>query len=100
MKKLFATILLAFAINIGYAAVYIKYYNKDSKKHKMTVKMDGSTKTVKFSGSTTGAVTIQGSGKKCIIETACGKVEVNDGDKIEIKDGCIKIIKNSSYLYD
>ena len=93
MKQLFSLAIIMLLISTQASALYIKYSNKDSKTHKMTVKMDGSTKTVEFRASTTGAATIQGSGKKCIIETACGKIEVNDNDKIEIKDGCIKIIR-------
>ncbi|WP_257210051.1 hypothetical protein [Nostoc linckia] len=54
--------------------------------------MDGSTKEVTFNGRTTGAATIQGSGRSAVIETSCGKVEVKDDSKIEIKDGCIKVL--------
>jgi len=75
----------------SFASVYIKYYNKDSQKHVMKVQMDGNTKEVTFNGSTTGAATIQGSGKAAVIETSCGKIEVKDDSKIEIKDGCIKL---------
>jgi hypothetical protein len=73
------------------AAVYIKYSNKDSKEHVMKASMDGVTKEVTFEGNTTGAATIQGSGKAAVIETSCGKVEVKDEAKIEIKNGCIKV---------
>ncbi|WP_228045623.1 MULTISPECIES: hypothetical protein [unclassified Tolypothrix] len=58
----------------------------------MKVQMDGSTKEVTFNGRTTGATTIQGSGRSAVIETSCGKVEVKDDSKIEIKDGCIKVL--------
>jgi hypothetical protein len=75
----------------AFASVYIKYYNKDSQKHVMKVQMDGLTKEVTFNGSTTGAATIQGSGKAATIETACGKFEIKDDAKIEIKNGCIKL---------
>jgi Na+-transporting NADH:ubiquinone oxidoreductase subunit NqrF len=93
MKKsvLLVTIAMFLTIADVLAAVTIRYYNKDSKVHTMKVYMNGQTKEVKFSGSTTSSVTIQGSGTKCIIETPCGKVEVKDGDKVEIKNGCIKI---------
>jgi hypothetical protein len=89
--KLITTIALLFISTIASAAVTISYYNKDSKDYKWTVTMDGTTKEVVFDGSKTSAVTVQGSGKLCIIETPCGKVEVKDGAKIEIKDGCIKV---------
>lgn len=93
MKKLLltATVLAVCSIN-GLASVYIKYYNKDSKKYTFVVKMDGQTKSVEFNASTSGAATIQGSGRKAVVETACGNVEIDDNSKIEIKDGCIKIV--------
>lgn len=84
-------LILTFGLN-AFASVYIKYYNKDSQTHTMTVKMNGSTKTVEFRGSTSGAATIQGSGTTAVIETKCGNVEISDGAKIEIKDGCIKFV--------
>ncbi|WP_413200611.1 hypothetical protein, partial [Nostoc piscinale] len=65
---------------------------QDSTKHVMTVKMDGQTKEVTFNSNTTGAATIQGSGKVAVIETSCGKVEIKDESKIEIKNGCIKVL--------
>ncbi|NJL11239.1 MAG: hypothetical protein HC908_16725, partial [Calothrix sp. SM1_7_51] len=58
------------------AAVYIKYSNTDSKEHVMKAQMDGQTKEVTFEARTTGAATIQGSGKAAVIETSCGKVEI------------------------
>jgi hypothetical protein len=93
MKKIVIStaLVLTFGINT-FASVYIKYYNKDSETHTMSVKMNGSTKTVEFRGSTSGATTIGGSGTTAIIETKCGNVEISDGAKIEIKDGCIKFV--------
>ena len=93
MKKviLSMTLVAMFGVN-AFGAIYIKYYNKDSQKHTMTVKMDGSTKSVTFNGSTSGAATVQGSGTKGVIQTKCGDVEISDGAKIEIKDGCIKFV--------
>ncbi len=94
MKKLALSVMLLATLGINsFGAIYIKYYNKDSTKHTMTVKMDGSTKSVTFNGSTSGAATVQGSGTKGIIQTKCGDVEISDGAKIEIKDGCIKFVK-------
>jgi hypothetical protein len=91
-KHFFITLAFLFISSIASAYVTISYYNKDSKAYKFKVTMDGTTKEVVFDGSKTSAVTVQGSGKVCIIETSCGKVEVKDGAKIEIKDGCIKIM--------
>ncbi|AFY41894.1 hypothetical protein Nos7107_1244 [Nostoc sp. PCC 7107] len=76
----------------SFASVYIKYSNHDDQKHEMTVQMDGSTKKVTFNSRTSGAATIQGSGKDAVIETSCGKVEVKDDAKIEIKNGCVKVL--------
>ncbi|MCU0544691.1 MAG: hypothetical protein MUE44_21410 [Oscillatoriaceae cyanobacterium Prado104] len=97
MKKTLAVLALSVIPTLvlptlSFAAVYIKYSNKDSEKHVMKVQMDGVTKEVTFNARTTGAATIQGSGKTAVIETSCGKVEIKDDSKIEIKDGCIKFL--------
>ncbi len=92
MKKVIILLLMAVSCSSVFGSVYIKYYNKDSKDYKFKVTMDGSTKEVEFRSSTSGATTVQGSGTKCIIETPCGKFEVKADDKIEIKDGCIKVV--------
>jgi hypothetical protein len=93
MKK-FALILVAIAFTSStlFAYVTINYYNKDSKQYKWKVTMDGNTKEIIFDGSKTSTVTVQGSGTSCVIETSCGKVTIKDRMKIEIKDGCIKIL--------
>jgi hypothetical protein len=75
-----------------FAAVTIRYYNKDSLNHKFSVKMNGSNKSVEFGKSRTATKTIQGSDKSAKIMTKCGEITVNDGAKIEIKSGCIKIL--------
>lgn len=95
MKKAFLLIVLTVLPAIvltspAMAAVYIKYSNRDSQKHVMKARMDGVVKEVTFDSNTTSAVTIQGSGKAAIVETACGNVEVKDDSKIEIRNGCIK----------
>lgn len=94
MKKITLSIAMLALLGINaFGAVYIKYYNKDSQKHVFVVKMDGQTKQVEFSASTSGATTIQGSGTKAIVQTKCGDVEVANDSKIEIKDGCIKCVE-------
>ncbi len=85
---LIAGLLIGLSAN---ATVYLKYSNKDSKKWKFEVKIGGSTRTVEFNSSTTGAVTIQGGGDDCEVKTECGWVKLEDDDKIEIKNGCITI---------
>ncbi len=93
MKKFTIGMMLVLSLGINaFASVYIKYYNKDSQTHKFKVKKNGSTSTVEFRGSTTGAATIQGSGDTAIIVTKCGEVKIKTNSKIEIKNGCIKIL--------
>lgn len=91
-KRFFLTIAaLLLVVSIIEAAVTIRYENKDSKTHKMEVKIAGSSRTVEFGSSRTASVTIQGGSSECIIKTSCGEVKVKDGDRIVIKDGCIKV---------
>ena len=87
-KMILSAALLMLACN-AFCSVYIQYENKDSKAYTMKVRMDGQDKEVTFDNAT-AAVTIQGGNKTCTIETSCGTVEVKDGDKVIIKDGCIK----------
>ncbi len=83
------TVILTTA-SIYAGSVYVQYYNKDSKSYTYEAKCSGMTYKVTFDASKTAASTIQGSGP-CIIETPSGKVELKDGNKIEIKDGKIEI---------
>jgi hypothetical protein len=96
MRKAFILAALAamptlFLSTPASAAVYIRYSNQDSQEHVMRVQMDGQTKEVTFEANTTGAATIQGSGTVAVIETSCGKVEVENDSTIEIENGCITI---------
>jgi len=92
MKKFLLTIVAFFlVVSVISANVTIRYYNKDSKTHTMTVKIAGSSKTVEFGSSRTATVTIQGGSSECVIETSCGSITVKDGATIEIVDGCIKV---------
>lgn len=93
MKKVFMTFSLIgviFVSTVLLAGVTLRYYNKDSSNLTFDAKICGSSTTVTFGSSRTSSVTIQGCSKATIF-TKCGKVEVNDGDNIEIKDGCIKV---------
>ena len=85
---LFAVIFLA--INIA-SAYSVRYYNKDSKSYKMDVKVNGSTKTIDFKSSTTSTASVSTSSDKIEIKTNCGWIEVKNGSKISIKNGCITI---------
>ena len=81
--------LLTFVSASAFAAVTVRYYNKDSKTHTFSAKCSGSSKKVTFKGSTTSSVTIQGSGP-CVV-SAGNTVTLKGGEKIEIKDGKITI---------
>ena len=59
----------------------------------MKVRIDGAYKDVRFEIGASGHVTIQGGNRACFILTSCGEVEVNEGDKIVISEGCIKVYK-------
>ena len=85
---LFAVMFLAVNIVSAYS---VRYYNKDSKSYKMDVKVNGSTKTIEFKASTTSTASVSTSSDKIEIKTECGWVEVKNGSKIEIKNGCISI---------
>ena len=71
--------------------IFLKYYNKDSKSYEFKVKTCGSTTKVKFDSSKSSSVTIQSGCSDAIIFDKCGEVKVEKGDKITIKNGCIKI---------
>lgn len=72
-------------------AFSVRYYNKDSKTYKWEVKINGNIRTIEFRSSTTGTASVSLNGDKIEIKTECGWVEVQDGDKVIIKDGCITI---------
>lgn len=91
IKSLLAIILLMSVFTSANAAIYIKYYNTDSKSYKFKVKTCGSTKSVEFGSSKSSSVTIQSGCDDAIIYTDCGEITLKDDDKIKIKDGCIII---------
>lgn len=80
--------ILAFALN-AYASVYVSYQNSDSTDHTFNVEIGGSTKRITFYGSRSGSLTIQGGSESAAVYTNCGKVTLDHGDKIIIKNGCI-----------
>ncbi|TNE54025.1 MAG: hypothetical protein EP338_09035 [Bacteroidetes bacterium] len=92
MKKKAIVLLAAFMLVSGLASAFsVKYYNKDSKNHKMEVKINGSTRSIEFRSSTSGTASVGINASKIEVKTACGWVTLKDGDKIVIKDGCIKV---------
>ena len=90
IKMIFIAVALFLVANVA-SAFTIKYYNKDSKKHVMEVKSNGSTQKVEFNSSTSGSTSIQTSASEVEIKTSCGWVKVKNSAKVTIKDGCITI---------
>jgi hypothetical protein len=92
MKKL--STLVALGISLvsltASAAVTVRYYNRDSKKHSFPATCSGSQYTVSFDGSTTSSTTIQGSGP-CTVKTGSGDVVLKGGENIEIQNGKITV---------
>jgi len=90
LKMIFLSLGFLFIANVA-SAFTVRYYNKDSEKHTMEVRSNGSTQKIEFSSSTTGSTSVQTSASEIEIKTECGWVKVKDGAKIVIKDGCITI---------
>jgi hypothetical protein len=93
MKKLVGALALGTCLGVATAAsaaVTVQYHNGDSKNYEWSAKCSGSSYTVKFSASTTGATTIQGSAP-CVVNAPGGDVTLKGGEKIDIKDGKITI---------
>ena len=92
MKK--TSLLIAAAVllvsQIASAAVTVRYYNRDSKRHEFEATCSGSKYKAVFDGSTTSSVTIQGSAP-CIVHTPGGNVTLKGGENIEIHDGKISV---------
>lgn len=94
MKKFILTLVAFGALSISsFGSVKIHYFNKDSKSQTFKVKIDGSYTEVTFAPNKTSNITVPGSATECIIYTSCGEVTINGGDKIEIRNGCIKKLK-------
>lgn len=86
---LIAALLITLISATAFAAVTVRYYNKDSKSYTFDAKCSGSSTKISFSASTTSSATLQGSAP-CIVK-AGNTVTLNGGEKIEIKDGKIII---------
>jgi hypothetical protein len=91
MKKVVGFVLAILLVSsVALAAVTVRYYNRDSKSYTWGATCAGSKYTVKFEGSTTASVTIQGS-SPCTVHTGAGDVTLKGGENIEIKDGKILV---------
>ncbi len=94
MKKI-RTIALTVALIFvaGLARAYsIPYYNRDSKTHTFEVKINGSKYEITFTSSTTGTASCPPGADVAEILCECGWVTVKNGQKVEIKDGCVKVV--------
>lgn len=90
MKKRIALAALGLSLfsATAFAAVTVRYYNRDSHAYTFPAVCSGSKYQVSFSASTTSSTTIQGSAP-CEVQTQAGKVILRGGENIEIKDGKI-----------
>lgn len=94
MKKLRTislTLALLFFASIA-NAYSIPYYNRDSTTHTFEVKINGSKYEITFNSSTTGTASCPPGADVAEINCACGWVTVKNGQKVEIKDGCVKVV--------
>ncbi len=92
MTKRFSTFaslafVLLFCVN-AFAAVTVRYYNKDSQAYTWDAVCSGTKLTVTFDASRTSSTTIQGSGP-CTVHTGNGDVTLADGANITISGGKI-----------
>lgn len=92
MKSKLMLLIASLFLTINTALAFsVPYYNKDSKAYKMEVKVNGSTTTISFNGSTSGTTSVQTSSDVIEVKTDCGWVKVKNGQKVTIKDGCITL---------
>lgn len=85
---LFALVMCVSMIAEAYS---VPYYNRDSKTYTFEVKINGSTREITFKGSTSGTAHCPPTADEAEIKSSCGWIKVKNGQKVEIKDGCIKI---------
>ncbi|MCE9672017.1 hypothetical protein LY474_29845 [Myxococcus stipitatus] len=78
------------ASTTAWAAVTVRYYNRDSREHTWSAVCSGVKTSVTFGKSQTASVTIQGSGP-CTVQTDVGPVVLKGGEHLEIKDGRITV---------
>lgn len=90
-NKLFAFVaMLLFTCSMAWA-YSVPYYNKDSKTYTFEVKINGSTREITFKGSTTSTAHCPPGADYAEIKSDCGWLKVKNGQKVIIKDGCLKI---------
>ncbi|WP_338863867.1 hypothetical protein [Myxococcus stipitatus] len=87
MAALMAGLLVS---STAWAAITVRYYNRDSREYTWPVVCSGVKTTVTFGKSQTASVTIQGSGP-CTVQTDEGNVILKGGENLDIKKGRIII---------
>jgi hypothetical protein len=90
--KLSALTLVAslLASSAAWAAVTVRYYNRDSRDYTWSAVCSGVKTSVTFGRSQTASVTIQGSGP-CTVQTGAGNVVLKGGENLDIKDGKVQV---------
>ena len=90
--KLSALTLVAslLASSAAWAAVTVRYYNRDTRDYTWSAVCSGVKTSVTFGRSQTASVTIQGSGP-CTVQTGAGSVVLKGGEDLDIKDGRIQV---------
>ena len=91
MLLMMAAVFMVSVAATTYYSFTVRYHNKDSRSWTFKAKMSGSIYKVTFGSSRTSSVSFQGSGSKAVVTCECGDVEVESGDRLEIKKGCIKV---------
>lgn len=90
LQSLFMTAIFLLVVQIA-SAFTISYYNKDSQKHTLEVRSNGSTQKIEFSASTSSSASVQTSASEVEIKTSCGWLKVKNGAKVTMKNGCITV---------
>ncbi len=93
MRTKLATVTLVaslLASSAAWAAVTVRYNNRDLRGYTWPVVCSGVKTSVTFGKGQTASVTIQGSGP-CSVKTEAGTVVLKGGEDLEIKDGHILV---------
>jgi len=90
--RILSTVIALFFLSSMVRAYSIPYYNRDSKTHTFEVKINGSKYEITFTSSTTGTASCSPGADVAEINCACGWVTVKNGQKVEIKDGCVTVV--------
>jgi len=93
MKKKLSAVTLVTALlasSAAWAAVTVRYYNRDTRDYTWPTVCSGVKTTVTFGSSRTASVTIQAPGP-CTVQTSAGNVVLKGSENLDIKDGKIQV---------